>query len=106
MMKARTGIIVAMAICLLLGSIALRQDFYRLSLTGQGSALAQSNVSALPVQYIVTQGVASGGGYNLTGLAWKVSGTSSGGEYRLLGPASPAGGTQCCCLYLPCLLRN
>ena len=54
------------------------------------------------------KGVASGGGYRLTSLAhtWQVGEVASGGAYRLLRPASPGGGNQCCCTYLPCVVRN
>jgi len=72
--------------------------------------LAQANGRPDPLTwYTVEQGVASGGGYHLTSLAWQVSGTASGAGYRLLGPASPTlrgpwGG--CCCTWLPCVVRN
>jgi hypothetical protein len=89
MMKTRTIILLAIAACLLIGSVSL----------------AQSN-GPPPAQYVVARGAASGGHYRLTGQAWHVSGASSGGGYRLMGPASPSGGNQCCCTYLPCLLRN
>jgi hypothetical protein len=105
-MKTRIVIIIAMAACLLLGSLALRLDFGRLSLTAQDKALAQSYQPPPPVQYRVAQGAASGGGYRLTGFGWQVSGSSSGGGYRLLGPASPSSGTPCCCNYLPCVRKN
>lgn len=56
---------------------------------------------------VVETGIASGGSYQLTTLAWHVSGTAAGGGYRLLGPAAPAlGGSGCCCTYLPVVLRN
>ena len=105
-MKTRTVILIAMAACLLLGSVAFGQNYSRISPPAQGRALAQSNEPA-PEQYVVAQGVASGGGYRLTSIAWQVSGASRGGEYRLQGPASP-GVTidQCCCTYLPCVKKN
>lgn len=60
-----------------------------------------------PTWYTVEQGAASGGGYHLTGLTWRVSGAASGGGYRLLGPAAPAlRGNGCCCLWLPCVVGN
>ncbi len=105
-MKTRTVIIIALASCLLLGLLALRLDFGKLSLLGEANALAQSEQPTLPVQYNLTQGTASGGGYRLNGLRWQVTGASSGGGYRLQGPAGPSGGTPCCCSYLPCLMKN
>jgi hypothetical protein len=70
--------------------------------------LAQANGGPdPPTWYTVEQGTASGGGYYLTGLAWRASGTAGGGGYRLLEPASPTlTGNGCCCTYLPCMLKN
>ena len=52
-------------------------------------------------------GIASGGGYHLTELSWRVSGSASGGEYHLIGPAVPSlRGSGCCCTYLPMGQRN
>jgi hypothetical protein len=96
-MKARIVILVALAVCLLLGSVALRQ--------AQGGALAQSSRPP-SAQYVVTKGTASGGHYRLTSVSWQANGASSGGGYHLLILASPSGGNQCCCTYLPCVLRN
>jgi hypothetical protein len=96
-MKARTIVLFVLVASLLLGSVALRQT--------RDSALAQSGGTP-PAQYVVARGMASGGGYRLTGLSWQVHGASSGGGYRLLSPVSPSGGNQCCCTYLPCVLRN
>ena len=105
-MKTRTVILIVMTACLLLGSVAFGQNYSKLNLIVDSRALAQSNEPA-PLQYVVAQGVASGGDYRLTSLSWQVSGASSGGEYRLQGPASP-GATidQCCCTYLPCVKKN
>jgi len=97
-MRVQTVILATIAALLLLGSVALAQSGGQPVLSG----------------YTVERGTATGGGYRLTSLAfrnaqgdtWQVSGTSSGGGYRLLGPASPAGGNQCCCTYLPCVVRN
>ncbi|CAG0932322.1 hypothetical protein TFLX_02537 [Thermoflexales bacterium] len=45
-------------------------------------------------------------GYHLTHLTWQVSGATSSTQYRLESPNSPVGaGTQCCCSYLPCVMR-
>jgi hypothetical protein len=89
-MKVRTAISVALVALLLLGSVALAQS-------GRQPPLSW---------YVVEGGTVVGGNYRLTGLAWQVSGAASGGRYRLLGPASPSGGNQCCCTYLPCVVRN
>lgn len=48
----------------------------------------------------------SGGHYRLVGASAPADVIASGGRYRLLGPVSPSGGNQCCCTYLPCVLRN
>lgn len=46
--------------------------------------------------------------YHLSGALWQVQGASRGGGYQLFTqPLTPAGtGTQCCCTYLPCLLKK
>lgn len=70
-------------------------------------ASAHSGEHDPPAWYTVEQGVASGGGYHLAGLTWRVSGAASGGGYRLLGPAAPAlRGNGCCCTWLPCVVSN
>jgi hypothetical protein len=70
-------------------------------------AMAQSSGQGLPVLYTVRQGVMAGEGYHLASLTWQVSGAASGTGHRLASSSSPAGtGTQCCCSYLPCMLRN
>ena len=89
-MKARTAISIALVALLLLGS----------------AALAQAGKPDPALWYMVRAGTSSGEGYHLTALAWRVSGTASGGGYRLLGPASPSGGNQCCCTYIPCVVRG
>ncbi|MDH7484853.1 MAG: hypothetical protein QHJ81_01095 [Anaerolineae bacterium] len=72
-----------------------------------GAVLAQPGGPGPAVWYTVEEGMASGGGYRLTGLAWQFSGIASGGKYRLLGPAAPAlRGNGCCCTYLPCIVRR
>lgn len=45
---------------------------------------------------------------HISGATWQVQGVAAGGDYRLLSmPLSPSGtGTQCCCTYLPCLLKK
>ena len=87
-MRTRIPILIAIVALLLVGSMTL----------------AQSNEP--PAGYAIEQGTASGGSYRLTSLSWHASGGASGGGYRLLGPASPSGGNQCCCTYLPCVLRT
>jgi hypothetical protein len=103
-MKTRTVILVAMSALLLLGSVTLGRDFGKLSLSAQSSPLAQLNEPP-PVQYIVKQGVASGGGYRVISSVWQVKGASSGGEYRLLQQANSAPYDHCCCVYLPCVKK-
>jgi hypothetical protein len=103
--KAKIVIRVAILTCLLLSFAAFRPDISRLSLAGQASAQAQS-IEIPSVQYRVVPGAASGGGYNLSGIEWQVSGSSSGGKYLLHGPSSPSTGTPCCCSYLPCVRKN
>jgi hypothetical protein len=89
-MKIQTVILMALVLLLLLGS----------------TASAQTGKPDPAPWYVVRAGTSSAEGYYLTALAWQVSGTASGGRYRLVGPASPAGGNQCCCTYLPCVVRN
>lgn len=98
-MKIRVAILLVVVL-LLVGSVAVRQV--------QGVALAQSGGPPPLAGYAVEKGVASGGGYRLTSLVhtWQVGEVASGGAYRLLRPASPGGGNQCCCTYLPCVVRN
>jgi len=89
-MRGQTVILVTIAALVLLSSVAL----------------AQSGRQP-PLPWYIAEGETVGGGsYRLTGLAWEVSGVASGGGYRLVGPASPSGGNQCCCTYLPCVVRN
>ncbi len=84
------------------------------SLLWGGVAIAQTNAPG-PIQwYIVQAGTAAGGSYQLTGLAlrqaqgdtWRVSGAAGGGAYSLVASDRAAGGNQCCCTYLPIILRN
>jgi hypothetical protein len=89
----------AAMLILLPASAALRQ--------AQDVALAQSGGHDPPTWYTVERGTASGGGYHLTSLSWRVNGTAGGEGYRLLGPAAPASSENgCCCIYLPCVLRS
>jgi hypothetical protein len=57
--------------------------------------------------YAVEEGVLTGGGYRLTSVTLPAGDTISGGGYQLLSLAeSMATGSGCCCIYLPCILRN
>lgn len=46
--------------------------------------------------------------FHLSRVVWQVQGVSGGGGYKLVTlPLSPSGtGTQCCCTYMPCLLKQ
>ncbi len=46
--------------------------------------------------------------YHLSGAVWQVQGVSVGEGYQLITlPLGPTGtGTQCCCSYLPCILKK
>jgi len=68
-----------------------------------GTALAQTGG---PAPYTIQSGTAGGGNYQLTSLAWHVSGTAGSGHYNLVSADRTAGGNQCCCTYLPIVLRN
>lgn len=86
-MKAQTVILLTMVALLLVSSVALTQP-------GE------------PSRYVV-RGVASGAHYRLVVVTWQVRGEVSGAGYYLVVPLSPTGtGTPCCCIYLPCVLRN
>ena len=114
-MKIRTVISLTIVALLLVSSATFRQpfDFPFAALralaqgSAQGSALAQSSGPPSLAGYAVQQGTVSGGGYLLASTTWQARGTASGGGYRLASPLALAGtGTPCCCIYLPCLLRN
>ncbi len=85
-MKAKRVILLVVLTLLLVGTLAQAQP-------GEGCT--------------VVEGVASGGGYRLTALAWQVRGPAVGGSYRLLAADSPnLNGSGCCCVYLPVVSRN
>ncbi|RCK72948.1 MAG: hypothetical protein ANABAC_1093 [Anaerolineae bacterium] len=46
--------------------------------------------------------------YQVSGAIWQFQGLSAGEAYRVMAnPLEPSGtGTQCCCTYLPCLLKK
>jgi len=88
------SIVLVVLVCMLLVGVALAQP-------GGGPSP--------PTLYTMVEGSASGEGYHLTSLNWRVNGTVSGGGYRLLGPAAsppPSAEVGCCCTYVPCLMRN
>ena len=64
------------------------------------------NASTAPI--VSAREVTSHPVLHISGAIWQVEGISSGGGYHILAlPLSPSGtGTQCCCTYLPCLLKN
>jgi hypothetical protein len=71
------------------------------------TALARPAEPAPSSDYFVAPGALSGPGYGLVGGTWQASGSASGPGFRL----DPAGGrilqgAGCCCLYLPCVLRD
>jgi len=87
-MKTRLIIPVAAAALLLTGTLTLAQ-------------------SGGPASYTISPGTLSGGRYHLTSLAWRVGGATSGDKYHLLSPAAQASSENgCCCIHLPCILRN
>ena len=88
-MKTQTAILVVL-VALLLGS----------------TALAQSGGPSRASWYTIQAGTAAGGSYQLASLSWRVSGLAGGGPYRLTVADRSAGGNQCCCTYLPIILRN
>lgn len=45
-------------------------------------------------------------GYHLTSRTWQAEGRSTGSGYQLQVEAAPSAGSGCCCLYLPCLMRE
>ena len=99
MMKGRSTFIVVLALVC--------------SLLLAGAASAQSRSTSDPATlYNVEPGDASGGGYTLSSVGWRVSGTLTGGGYQLPDPlvpnASPPPSAEvgCCCTYIPCTLRN
>jgi hypothetical protein len=72
----------------------------------QDVALAQARATGPAPSYSVGQGSMVGKGYQLSNLAWRVSGTASGAGYILLGPATATlRGSGCCCTYLPISVR-
>ena len=70
-----------------------------------GSVLAQ--LSTPPPIPSAVAGVAAGGNYRLAVQTWQVRGATEGGNYQLAAPTSLMGtGTPCCCVFIPCVLRN
>jgi hypothetical protein len=90
-MKARIAIMLALVACLLLS----------------GLATAQTGGPGLVPVYAVQAKTSTGGNYQLTSLAWQVSGAAAGGDYTLAVPYAPAlRGSGCCCTCLPVVLRG
>ena len=94
-MKMRNAILLTLAMLLLSSSVGL----------------AHPGVQPLPTLYTPGQGMASGGRYQLNSMApayaqdgiWQIS----GGGYRLIGPTAPDSlGDGCCCIYMPCVMRD
>ncbi|MBU0495633.1 MAG: hypothetical protein KKA73_18500 [Chloroflexi bacterium] len=69
-------------------------------------ALAQTGEPGPAPAYTVQAGTTGGGGYQLSSSSWHVSGTASGGSYSLAAADRAAGGNQCCCTFLPIVIRN
>jgi hypothetical protein len=77
-----------------------------------GTALAQTGGPG--PQYTVQAGTAASESYTLTSLAlhhaqddaWHASGSAAGGSYRLLSLTGSGPFGNCCCTYLPLILRN
>ena len=101
----KTPIVILISTILLVGSLAFSQGIGRLSLQDQQVQLSQSAEIDPAVLYTVEQGTASGDGYQLTSLTWRVSGSSSSEGYHLLELMQPTlRGSGCCCTYLPLIL--
>lgn len=86
--------------------IALVVVTFAVILSLGGLALAQAGKDS-GGGYVVERGTAAGGSYQLDAGAWQVQGVATGGGYRLEGlNAATGGGTPCCCVHLPCTLRD
>jgi hypothetical protein len=84
-------------VALLLAGVTLQAA---VPMMAQGSAWEQT-------PYAVEAGTVAGGSYQLSSLAWRITGTASGGNYSLSIPHEPSlRGSGCCCTYLPCATRN
>lgn len=94
-MKIQTAILVAVLALLLASGVALPWTAPMMAQTG-GPGL----------WYTVQTGTVAGGSYQLVSLRWQVSGGAGGGAYSLVAADRAAGGNQCCCTYLPLILRN
>ena len=76
------------------------------ALPAAGPTRAQSSGPG-PAPYTVRAGTVAGEGYQLSSLAWPITGVASGGTYHLSMADTPAlQGSGCCCTYLPCVLRS
>jgi hypothetical protein len=84
--QRRTVLLVAVATLLLLSTEASAQP-------GGGCA--------------IEEGTLSGGGYRLSSFTLPAGDALIGGGYQLLSLTdSLATGSGCCCIYLPCIMRN
>jgi hypothetical protein len=75
-------------------------------LLSAGTALAQSGEQGSSTAYAIESSTISGAGYHLSSLSWHVSGLAGGGAYSLVVADRAAGGNQCCCAFLPLILRS
>ena len=91
-MKKRISILLILAACLILVSVAWAQSGERDPLTW----------------YTVERTTSSGEGYRLASLTWQVEGTAASSGYIVHSPTGPTlRGNGCCCgTYLPCVLRG
>jgi hypothetical protein len=96
-MKTQTAILVIALFSLLLGGATMQSA---------APVVAQTGGPGPAPWHTVRAGTAAGGDYSLTGLSWQASGTASGGGYRLLSLTGSGPFGNCCCTYLPLILRN
>jgi len=75
-------------------------------MTLYAAAPMMAQTGGLGPGYTVQASAIAGGGYQLTSLRWQVSGMAGGGSYRLLDLASAGPWGNCCCTFLPLILRN
>jgi hypothetical protein len=68
-------------------------------------ASAHTGQMGADIPYRVEISLASGNGYHLTPLTWRVEGAVSGGSYLLAVSAPELNGSGCCCSYLPCISK-
>jgi hypothetical protein len=71
---------------------------------GGSAALAQAPLLAAAPVYVIEQGQAAGGSYQLVAGTWQVHGTAGSFIYQV--QSAILQGAGCCCTYLPCLYRH